>query len=132
MFDINLLFELSRSYCITICALLVPASLLLTLRTVLLVGQHRSPAQVRRTIVMASLPALILLLHNFTWFIIGVVMAPTYILLVLSCVCLSLNLWAIVHPTSMSQRLNQLSKLLMQFQRRLNHLRQPTTLQELL
>lgn len=108
MFDISLLSEFSRNHCITICALLVPTSLLLTLWTVLLVGQYRSPDQVRKVTIVASFSALILLLHNFTWFIVGVVMAPTYILLVLSCVCLGLNLWAIVHPTSMRQLLSQL------------------------
>lgn len=35
-------------------------------------------------------------------------MAPTYILLVLACVCLSLNLWAIAYPPSMKQLLNKL------------------------
>jgi hypothetical protein len=54
------------------------------------------------------LAALILLLHDFTWFAIGVVMAPTYILLVLGGVCLSLNLWAIAYPPSMKQLLNKL------------------------
>jgi Flp pilus assembly protein TadB len=62
--------------------------------------------------VIASFLALILLLHNFTWFIIGVVMAPTYILLILACVCLGVNFWAIADPASMSQLLRQLPKAL--------------------
>jgi hypothetical protein len=103
MLDRNFLFEFSRHYCIAICAFLVPASLLLTLRTVLLVVQHCCLAQVQKTVVVASFFALILLLHNFTWFVVGVVMAPTYILLGLAGVCLSLNLWAIAYPPSMKQ-----------------------------
>lgn len=35
MFNINLLFEFSRNHCVAICALMVPASLLLTLRTMM-------------------------------------------------------------------------------------------------
>lgn len=35
-------------------------------------------------------------------------MGPTYILLVLACVCLSLNLWAIADPNSMRQVLKGL------------------------
>lgn len=104
----NLLFEFSRERCIEICALMVPANLLLTLRTVLLVGQLRPQVQVQYTSFAASFFALIVLLHVFTWFVIGVVMAPTYILLALACVCLSLNLWAIAHPASMSQLLKAL------------------------
>ncbi|MBE9166665.1 hypothetical protein IQ238_03660 [Pleurocapsales cyanobacterium LEGE 06147] len=106
MFNINLLFEFSRNHCVAICTLMVPANLLLTLRTISLVGRRlRSQIQVQQAMVTASFFASIMLLHVFTWFIIGVVMAPTYILLTLACVCLSLNLWAIAHPASMHQLL---------------------------
>jgi hypothetical protein len=108
MFDINLLFEFSRNHCVAICTLMVPANLLLTLRTILLVGRLRPQAQVQQATIAASFFALTMLLHVFTWFIVGVVMAPTYILLTLACVCLSLNLWAIAHPTSMSLLLRAL------------------------
>ncbi|WP_348250389.1 hypothetical protein [Leptolyngbya sp. NM2-A1] len=60
---------------------------------------------------MTSLFALALLLHDFTWFSIGVVMAPTYILLALACVCLSLNIWAIAHPTSIKQLLKEFASI---------------------
>jgi protein-S-isoprenylcysteine O-methyltransferase Ste14 len=102
------LFELSFNYCIAICTFLVSANLLLTLWTISLVGRLRSPAQIYLAMLTASLSALVLLLHDFTWFAIGVVMAPTYILLILSCVCLSLNLWAVAHPNSMKQLLKGL------------------------
>lgn len=101
----NFLFEFSRSHCIAICSFLVPANLLLTLWILLLVGWQRPSPQVYVSAIFANLLALTLLLHDFTWFSIGVVMAPTYILLALACVCLSLNLWAIAHPTSMKQLL---------------------------
>jgi hypothetical protein len=108
MFNMNLLFEFSRDRCIAICALMVPANLLLTLRTVLLVGQLHPQVQVQQAMVTASFFASIMLLHVFSWFVVGVVMAPTYILLTLACVCLSLNLWAIAHPASMNQLLKAL------------------------
>ncbi|UBF29775.1 hypothetical protein K9N68_36730 (plasmid) [Kovacikia minuta CCNUW1] len=104
----NFLFEFSFDHCIAICAFLVPASLLLTLWAIVLVGQLRSPAQIYLATLAASLAALILLLHDFTWFAIGVVMAPTYILLVLACVCLGLNLWTIVYPNRVRQLLHGL------------------------
>jgi hypothetical protein len=37
----------------------------------------------------------LMILHVFAWFIIGVVMAPTYILLGLGSICLLVNLKAI-------------------------------------
>ena len=99
----NFLFEFSRNHCIAICALLVPANLLLTLGSIFLVIRLRPLTQVYLSVFAASLSALVLLLHDFTWFSIGVVMSPTYILLALACVCLSLNLWAIAYPTSVRQ-----------------------------
>lgn len=38
-------------------------------------------------------------------------MAPTYILLALACVCLSLNMWAIAHPASMKQLLKEFTAI---------------------
>lgn len=105
----DVLFDFSRSHCIAICSFLVPINLLLTLWTLLLVGWQQPVPQVYFSAIFTSLFAFTLLLHDFTWFSIGVVMAPTYILLALACVCFSLSLWAIVHPASMKQ----LSKELM-------------------
>lgn len=111
MLEMNFLFEFSRNNCIAICAFLVPANLLLTLVTVSLVSQLRHLTQVYLSVFAASFFALTLLLHDFTWFSIGVVMAPTYILLALACVCLSLNLWAIVHPASMKQLIKEFTSI---------------------
>ena len=97
------LFDFSRNHCITICAFLVPANLLLTLCTLYLVARFQPAAQIYLSAFATSLFALVLLLHDFTWFSIGVVMAPTYILLALACVCLSLNMWAIAHSASMKK-----------------------------
>lgn len=111
MSSINFLFDFSRNHCIAICAFLVPTNLLFTLGTVLLVIQLRPLTQVYFSVFAASFLALTLLLHNFTWFSVGVVMAPTYILLTLACVCLSLNLWAIAHPASMKQLIKEFTSI---------------------
>jgi len=107
MLNINFLFDFSRNYCGAICAFWVPANLLFTLGTVSLAVQLRPLIQVYLSAFAASFFALTLLLHDFTWFSVGVVMPPTYILLALACVCLSFNIWAIAHPTSMKQRLKE-------------------------
>lgn len=97
MIDINTLFDFSRNHCIAICALLVPANLIATLQVLLFTLFQRSAVQVQFTAAVASLYALIMLLHVYTWFAIGVVMAPTYILTLLACVCLTLNISAVLY-----------------------------------
>lgn len=103
MFDFDLLFEFSRAHCIAICAFLVPANLLATSQTLVLVGLHRPQVQIRRSTGVAVICALVMILHVLTWFMIGVVMPPTYVLLCLGSVCLGINLWAVIHASSMDQ-----------------------------
>ena len=102
MFDFNTLFEFSRANCVAICAFLVPANLLFTLQTIVFTGLRRPKIKVRQAAVLACIPALVMVLHVYTWFMIGEVMAPTYILLALGSICLGINFWAIAHPQSMA------------------------------
>jgi hypothetical protein len=95
MFDLNTIAEFSRANCITICAFLVPANLLATLLTMILAGLHRPLHQVCQSAGFASIFAFVMVLHVYTWFSIGVVMAPTYILLWLGISCLLTNLGAV-------------------------------------
>lgn len=93
--DFNLLSEFSRTHCIAICAVLVPANLLATSQTMLFVWFGRPIEQIYGITFAASLYALVLLSHVITWLTIGVVMLPTYILSVLGCLCLLINISAI-------------------------------------
>ncbi|MFN6568125.1 hypothetical protein [Dendronalium sp. ChiSLP03b] len=97
MLNFNTLAEFSRTHCISICAFLVPAILLATLLTIILIGLGRPTTQVCQTAGMASIFAFVMVLHVYTWFIVGVVMAPTYILLCLAITCLLTNLVAILY-----------------------------------
>lgn len=108
MFDFNALFEFSRVNCIAICAFLVPANLLFTLQTMILTGLRRPQRQVLAAAGLACIPALVMIFHVFTWWMVGVVMAPTFILLALASTCLSINFWAVAHPQSMSRLLRAL------------------------
>jgi hypothetical protein len=92
MLTVDALVQFSCTYCIAICAVLVPANLLATLQTMLLVWYRRPIAQVWLTAAVASLYTLTLLLHVLAWLSIGVVMAPTFILAGLGCVCFVINL----------------------------------------
>jgi hypothetical protein len=96
MLDFNTLAEFSRSNCVGICAFLVPANLLTTLLTIILTALHRPSSQVRKAAGIASIFALIMVMHVYTWFMVGVVMAPTYILLSLAITCWLANLVAVI------------------------------------
>lgn len=96
MFDFNFLAEFSRAYCIGICAFLIPANLVTTSLTITFTLLRYPAVQVWQVAGIASIFALLMILHVFTWFMIGVVMAPTYILLGLGSICLFVNLGAIL------------------------------------
>jgi hypothetical protein len=112
MFDLNTIFEFSRTNCVAICAFLVPANLLLTLQTIIFTGLHRPQAKITKAALLACIPAILMVLHVFTWLMIGVIMAPTYILLCLGSTCLGLNLWAITNSQSMVRLLQALWEIL--------------------
>jgi hypothetical protein len=111
MIDLNNIAEFSRNNCLAICGFLVPANLLATLQTVILVGMNRSRKKVWMATGIASIFAVTMVLHVWTWFAVGVVMAPTYILLCLGSTCLVINLWAIAHPSSLQRLLRSLYRL---------------------
>ncbi|MEQ9356596.1 hypothetical protein [Coleofasciculus chthonoplastes] len=102
MFDPTSLLEFSRAHCVAICGGLVPLNLLLTLQTMILTGLQRPQRQVRLATVLAYIPAGVMVLHVWTWLMIGVVMAPTFILLGLACICVGINSWASLSPQTMA------------------------------
>jgi hypothetical protein len=57
---------------------------------------HRSSAQIWQSASIACLLAVVMLMHVYSWFSAGVVMAPTFILLSLAISCLVTNLAAII------------------------------------
>ncbi|BAY07274.1 hypothetical protein [Calothrix sp. NIES-2098] len=96
MLDFHTLAEFSRANCVSICAFLVPANLLSALLTIILTVLHRPSHQVWQAAGFASIFALVMIMHVYSWFAVGVVMAPTYILLWLAITCLLINLGAII------------------------------------
>jgi hypothetical protein len=65
-------------------------------------------SQIWKSAGFAIACALLMALHVLTWFIIGVIMIQTFVLLSLGLVCLGLNLWAVWHPSSMKWILEHL------------------------
>lgn len=101
MLDFHQICEFSRINCITICTFLVPFNLLATLQTLIFTEQNRSKSQIFLIAGFASLYSGLMVLHVFTWFLVGVVRIPTYVLLLLGSTCLSINLWAVLYTESL-------------------------------
>jgi hypothetical protein len=98
MIDLTTIAEFSRNNCLGICTFLIPFNLLATLQTLIFIGLNRPPSQILLISGFASLYSGLMVLHVFSWFMIGVVMIPTYILLSLGTTCLVINIWAIKSP----------------------------------
>ncbi|MBO3463989.1 hypothetical protein G7B40_034905 [Aetokthonos hydrillicola Thurmond2011] len=96
MLDFNTLTEFSSTYCIGICAFLIPANLVATASTIIFTLLGRPTITIWQTAGIASVFALLMILHVFAWFTVGVVMAPTYILLALGSICLLANLGVVL------------------------------------
>jgi hypothetical protein len=93
--DLNILFAFSHTYCLAICAVLVPFNLLTTLMTLTFVGLGRSTGRVWLSSGCAIAGSLLMVLHVLTWLVVGVVQVQTFVLFSLGMTCLVLNLWAI-------------------------------------
>lgn len=110
MLDFNALCEFSRSYCVSICAVLVPANLIATSVTMGLTMVGRPFRQVFLAAGIAGLFSGVMVLHVLIWFLIGVVRIPTYVLMTLGGVCLGLNVWAVLGRRSMANGLRAMAR----------------------
>jgi hypothetical protein len=108
MLELNSLAEFSRCHCIGICAVLVPINLSLTISTMLSAALGRSKAIINATVALSIFPAIVLLLHVISWWAIGVIMLPTYILPVLAITCLMINIYAAVNSQQMGNLLRKI------------------------
>lgn len=111
MLDFATVLQFSHSHCLAICAVLVPLNLLATLQTLILVGREQPRRFIQGSAALALLLATVLVLHVLSWLVVGVIMAPTYILFLLGSVCWVLNSWAIGHSASLASLLQKLVKM---------------------
>ncbi|MBR8831802.1 MAG: hypothetical protein N5P05_002335 [Chroococcopsis gigantea SAG 12.99] len=95
MLDINTLGEFSRTNCGLICAFLVPASFVGAVISLYNLYKGRSQRQITSLAISSSIFPVLLLLHVATWWLIGVVMLPTFILLGLGSSCIAVQLLAV-------------------------------------
>ncbi len=105
MFDFEPLFQFSRHYCVAICSFLVPANLITTILTVVLVVRGESLSKMLWSKGTASVFAIALFLHVSTWFMIGIVTPVTFILFGLGTTCLIINMLAVAYRQEIAQLL---------------------------
>ena len=91
MIDFVTICEFSRQNCIAICAFLVPANLLATSLTLIFLWFRRPLPQLKLSAMVATGFAVVLVLHVYTWFMIGVLRPVSFILVTLASVCLLIN-----------------------------------------
>ncbi|MDJ0660479.1 MAG: hypothetical protein QNJ42_13470 [Crocosphaera sp.] len=110
MLDPIIIGDFSRNNCVSICAFLVPANLLTTLLSLIFIVTKPSPIKLLTSVTIAILFAITLSLHVASWWIVGVIQAPTFILLALATVCISLNIWAIAESKQEEPWLSKIVK----------------------
>jgi hypothetical protein len=93
--DFAILAEHSRHHCVAICSFLVPANLISICLVLCCVAYKRSFLPVPLVTLLSSIFAFALLAHVSTWFIIGTIALPTFILTGLSFICLTIDFWAL-------------------------------------
>lgn len=103
MLELEPIWEFSRNNCVAICSFLVPANIVATLMTCVLVIMKRSPEQISWSIATASIMAIALFVHISTWFAIGVITPITFILFGLGTTCLTVNTLAFIYRQQISQ-----------------------------
>lgn len=104
MTHLESLIEFSCNSCVGICAFLVPANLLSTLQTLLFRYWQLPSRWVKVMVFTAFIYSVLMITHVLLWLSMGVVMAPTFILLLLAMVCLGINGWAVINPNSLMIR----------------------------
>ena len=105
MLDFEPLFQFSRQYCVAICSFLVPANLLTTIFTLVMVVRGESFYKMLWSKRIASVFALTLFLHVSTWFMIGIVTPVTFILFGLGTTCLIINILSVAYRREIAQLL---------------------------
>ncbi|NJL02456.1 MAG: hypothetical protein HC910_18570 [Spirulinaceae cyanobacterium SM2_1_0] len=100
----------SRQHCVAICAGLVPANLITTITTLVLLVRSVRGESLYRNALFASSLAVVLCLHVTTWLVIGVVTPVTFILFSLGGTCLGVNLVAVWLRQSQPERGPQVAR----------------------
>lgn len=59
---------------------------------------------------IASLYAFVIVLHVSTWFVIGIVMLPTFVLLAIALSCWAVSGWIATHPHSLPKLIQELQR----------------------
>lgn len=103
MFDFEPVLEFSRQNCVAICSFLVPANLITTIVTLILVVTEGSLNKMRWSRAIASVFAVTLFLHVSTWFVVGIITPVTFVLFGLGASCLAVNTLAVIYRLEIAE-----------------------------
>ena len=113
MINFALFSEFSMTHCVALCAFLVPANLLVSLQIILFAAFERPRYHLWLMAAVSALYASALVLHDFSWLMIGVIKAPTFILIFVAALCLGVNAWAIAYPNHCVYLRKQLQQMVL-------------------
>ena len=119
MLGFDTVFEFSRHHCVAVCAFLVPANLLTTLITLLLLFLKTPVDRIRIAASFATIFAFSLFLHICTWLMIGVITPVTFILFGLGTMCLSINISALIYSQKWQNVLAFLTQMIAKYSTKL-------------
>jgi hypothetical protein len=103
MLDFTALEHFSRCHCVAICAVLIPVNLLMSLAVIVLSALDRSPQQRRQIAMLAWLPALLLVAHVASWWVVGVIAPASFLLPFVALLCTAINCCCLWRPTIVQQ-----------------------------
>jgi hypothetical protein len=91
MLDLATLNHFSRCNCVAICAALIPVNLLISMAVITLSALDRSPRKRQRLVLLALCPALLLVAHVASWWVVGVIAPASFLLPAVACLCTLVN-----------------------------------------
>lgn len=109
------LLHISHTYCLQICALLVPTNMAVTMASMLMVGLEVPRWRICAVASLGISLAITMVMHVLSWLLVGVVMLPTYVLLCLAGVCFSINMMLIYRQPMLRRLLVRLVRVVIHY-----------------
>jgi hypothetical protein len=104
MLDLATLNHFSRCNCVAICAALIPVNLLISTAVIVLSALDRSPQKRQRLAILGLFPALLLISHVASWWIVGVVAPASFLLPSIALLCTIINWLCLWKPAIVQQQ----------------------------
>jgi hypothetical protein len=108
MLDLATLNHFSRCNCVAICAVLIPVNLLISTAVIALSALNLSPRKRQRLAILGLFPALLLVSHVASWWVVGVVAPASFLLPSIALLCTIVNWLCLWKPEIVQQQYGSL------------------------